>query len=410
MKITILTQWYPPEPATLMHEMAQELALHGHDVEVITGFPNYPSGQLHPDYRLRSWMRERIDGIDILRTWLYPEHSHSAIKRIINYISFSLSATLFGSLKARRPDILFVYHPPLTVGFVGWVLSRFWRIPFIYQIQDMWPETLRATGMLNNSRILKIVGMGAKFIYNRADAICVISSGFQNNLLQKGVPAHKISVISNWVDLENYYPADIDTALAEELGLAGKFNIMFAGNIGEAQKLDTVLDAAEHLKNQENIQFVFVGDGVALDHLKNIKVQKHLTNVRFLGRYPAKDMPSLYAMADVLLVHLKNDPLFEITIPHKIFAYLASRKPLLVAVKGDSARIVKMMDAGLTCNPEDYIEMANVINQFYAMAPEKRQRLATNGFHAVTIQYNRRVVVQQIEDVMKKLTLHTEAI
>lgn len=403
MRISILTQWYPPEPVYLMHELAQDIQALGHDVEVITGFPNYPSGELSSNYRLRPWMREEIDGIKVLRTWLYPDHSRSAIKRVANYLSFALSAMLAGPFLGQRPDVLFVYHPPLTVGLPGWLLSRFWRVPFVYQIQDMWPETLQATGMLNNKRILRAIARFARFIYRRADAICVISPGFKANLVEKGVPAHKIHVISNWVDQNTFFPATGDHDLAEKLELGDKFNVMFAGNIGEAQGLDTVLEAAERLRSLEEVQFVLVGDGIALPSLQGEAERRGLVNVRFLGRYPPTVMSRLYALADVLLVHLKNDPLFRITIPHKVFSYMASGKPILAAVDGDAADVVTEAGAGLACAPEDAAAMAQMIRRFYKMSATDRQKLGTRGLQAVEDNYSRTIVVNQLESLMASL-------
>src|SRR5690606_35933999 len=229
------------------------------------------------------------------RIYLYPDHSRSSSRRVINYLSFALSVTLLAPFLAQRPDVLFVYHPPLTIGLPARVLSWLWGIPYVYQIQDMWPETLRATGMVNSERILSWVGRWAKWTYKHASAICVISPGFKANLVAKGVPERKIHVISNWVDTEVYVPVKPDTRLAEQLGLAGRFNIMFAGNMGQAQALETVLGAAALLSDLHDVQFVLVGDGIATPELKASAIEQKLSNVRFLGRYPVSAMASLFA-------------------------------------------------------------------------------------------------------------------
>jgi colanic acid biosynthesis glycosyl transferase WcaI len=400
MRILILTQWYPPEPALLMQEMAQTLIKRGHQVTVMTGFPNYPSGKVYPGYRLRLRQRETISGVPVVRIPLCPDHSRSGLRRAINYISFAMATSLLGPLLADRPDVLFVYHPPLTVGLPAYVLSRLWRVPFVYQIQDMWPETLRATGMLNNKYSLKWVGDFAKWVYARAQEICVISPGFQANLIQKGVPAEKIHVISNWVDTTTHYPEKHNMALAKKLGLAGRFNIMFAGNMGEAQGLETVLNAAELLRDLNEVQFVFVGDGVALPHLRQVAESQHLINVIFLGRYPGHMMPSLYALADVLLVHLKDDPLFRITIPHKIFTYMASGKPILAAIHGDAVDVVTQMDAGIPCAPQNPQAIAAVVRQFFEMTDVQREDMGARGLVAVQTKYSREALVGEIETLL----------
>ena len=187
-----------------------------------------------------------------------------------------------------RPDVVFVYHPPLTIGFPAYVLSRIWRVPFVLQVQDMWPETLRATNMLSHRRVLDAVNRFANWVYKQAAAICVISPGFRQNLLAKGVPDAKIRVISNWIDPGAYPVLQPEPALAMELGLSQKFNIMFAGNMGEAQGLTTVVEAAHLLQDLPAVQFVLVGDGVAEPLLHDLVREQGLNNVRFLGRYPSK--------------------------------------------------------------------------------------------------------------------------
>ena len=399
MRVLILTQWYPPEPAELMHELAQSLQKLGHQVTVLTGFPNYPSGKLYPGYRLRFYQHERLDDVPVVRVPLYPEHSRSAIRRVLNYVSFSVSSLLLAPWLMPKPDVVFVYHPPLTVGMPAYALSRLWRIPFVFQIQDLWPESLQASGMLNNDRILGWSKAFADRVYQWAAAICVISPGFRENLISKGVPAEKIHVISNWVDTEAYYPAEVDSDLGEILGFSNQFNVMYAGNIGEGQGLETLVEAAALVDEALRIQVMVVGDGIALPRLKKFVEERGIDNVRFLGRFPQQDMPAMYALTDILLVHLKDDPLYRITIPHKIFSYMASGKPVLAAVAGDAAAVIADAGAGLTCPPSDPQRMAQRLNQFAAMPDAERQMMADRGLDAVRRLYSREVLVGKIEGV-----------
>jgi glycosyltransferase involved in cell wall biosynthesis len=401
MKILILTQWYPPEPALQLQELAQTLQTSGHEVMVLTGFPNYPSGTLYPGYRLRWRQRETVAGVPVLRVSLYPEHGRSGAGRVLNYVSFALSSALLGPWLLKRPSVIFVYHPPLTIGLPAFVLSRLWRVPFVYQIQDMWPETLSATGMLTNPQVLRWVGQFARWVYARAKSILVISPGFRCNLLDKGVPASKVHFIPNWVDTETYHPAEPEPELAAELGLAGRFNIMFAGNVGEAQGLETVIEAANLLRHLRDIQFVIVGDGIALPGLQQAAQVRNLSNVRFLGRYPDHAMSRLYALADVLLVHLKDDPLFRITIPHKTLAYLATGKPILAAVSGDAADLITNEGAGLACPPSDPVALAETVHRFRALGPDELCRMGKRGLAVVQEKYKRPMVISQIEAVLR---------
>jgi len=400
MKILLLTQWYPPEPGVLLQELAQTLQAKSHDVMVLTGFPNYPSGNLYPGYRLRLYQREMLAGVPVIRVPLYLDHSLSSIKRVLNYISFAVSSSILGFWLAPRPDVIFVYHPPLTIGMSAWILSRLWRIQFVYQIQDMWPETLSATGMIKNPFLLSSVGRFARWIYAKASLILAISPGFKKNLIDKGVSSEKVRVISNWMEGGPTKGIAPDAKLAHGLGLANRFNILFAGNIGEAQGLETVLEAAKLLKGHPEVQFVFVGDGTALPRLEKKAVDQLITNVRFLGRFPHDAMPGLYALADVLLVHLKDDPLFRITIPHKILNYMASGKPILAALAGDGADLVIEAGAGISCPPGKPEALAGAVRNFLRMSADERKAMGDRGRQTVRIQFSREALIDKIEKTL----------
>ncbi len=401
MKILLLTQWYPPEPQKVVSDLAESLHARGHDITVLTGFPNYPSGKLYPGYRLRLCRRETMNGLPIIRVPLFPDHSRSGVKRALNFISFALSCIFLGLWKIPRVDLVYVIHPPLTIGLPAWFLSRILRVPFVYEIQDMWPETLRATGMVNSERVLGLLGRFAKWVYRRAAAIRVISPGFRQNLIRKGVAAEKIHVISNWVDTDFYRPESPDAATAKRLGLSGKINIVYAGTIGMAQGLDTILEAADLLHDRRDVQFVLAGDGTDLARLKEAVHTRGLTNVIFLGRLPAEEMPRIYALADVLLIHLRDDPLFRITIPHKVFTYMASGKPVLAAVAGDVASVIESAEAGLTCAPGDAAALASAARELLALPEAKRCQLGENGRLAACKHYARAPLVAQIDHLLE---------
>jgi glycosyltransferase involved in cell wall biosynthesis len=405
MKILLLTQWYPPEPGVLLQELAQTLQAKAHDVTVLTGFPNYPSGELYPGYRLRLYQRETLAGVPVIRVPLYLDHSLSSFKRVLNYISFALSSSVLGFWLMPRPDVIFVYHPPLTIGLPAWILSRLWRVQFVYQIQDMWPETLIATGMIKSRHLLSMTGRFARWVYSKAHSILAISPGFRQNLIDKGISAEKVRVISNWIEDDVSEKNEPDTQLAQELGLAGRFNIMFAGNIGEAQGLETVLEAAKLLEGLTEIQFVFIGDGIALPRLKKTATTQLISNVCFLGRFPHDAMPGLYALADVLVVHLRDDPLFRITIPHKILSYMGSGKPILAALAGDGADLVTASGAGLACPPGDAQALAAAVRSFLAMSANERRAMGEQGMHMANTQYCRWTLVTEIENVLVQASM-----
>jgi glycosyltransferase involved in cell wall biosynthesis len=380
MRILMLTQWFEPEPTLKGLVFARELVRKGHEVQVLTGFPNYPGGGLYDGYRIRLLQRENIDGISILRVPLYPSHDGSALKRIFNYISFAVSASLLAPLLVNQADVVYVYHPPSTVSLPALMLKLLRGMPFVYDIQDLWPDTLAATGMVSSPLILQCVNLWCRLTYRFANHIVVLSPGFKNKLQERGVPGEKISVIYNWCDEAQITVMERESAERCEPEMSGRFNIVFAGTMGKAQALDAVLNAAQLLAEKlPQVQFVFIGGGIDVERLKQIKVDNKIDNVIFLPRRPVSEIGSALSMADLLLVHLKDDPLFEITLPSKTQAYLAAGRPILMAVRGDAADLVEKSGAGITCSPEDSLGIASSIEKLVSMKQEERDEMGQQG-------------------------------
>jgi colanic acid biosynthesis glycosyl transferase WcaI len=380
MRILLLTQWFEPEPTFKGLLFARELAARGHEVEVLTGFPNYPGGKVYPGYRIRPWAREQIDGISIVRVALYPSHDKSAFGRVLNYASFAISAAVLGTTLVRKPDVIYVYHPPATIGLAAMVIGFFRKAPFVYDVQDLWPDTVAVTGMISSQSALSLLGRWCKFVYRRARHIVVLSPGFKQQLVRRGVPPEKVDVIYNWSDETMIQPTAANPELASRLGLSNGFNVMFAGTMGPGQALDAVLEAAALCRQTlANVQFVLVGGGVDRNRLEKKAGDLGLTNVCFLPRQPITAMKAILGLADVLLVHLKSHPLFSITIPSKTQDYMASGKPVLMAVTGDAAQLVTQSGGGLVCEPEDPWSIAETVARFAAMSPEQRCTMGENG-------------------------------
>lgn len=403
MRLLILTQNYVPEPDPKMHILGKGLVERGHQVTVITGFPNYPQGEIYPGYRQRLCQREEIDGVRVLRLPLYPDRSGSAIRRSANYLSFALSASLLGSVVSGPADLMLVYHPPSTLGIPAWVICSLRRMPFVYEIQDMWPETLPATQMVSNRTVLGALARLGAFTYQRATALTVISPGFKRNLIQKGVPEDKIHILPNWGYEGAYELAAPDAGLAQAEGLQGRFNIVYAGNMGPAQGLDNILDAACLLTNLPEVQFVLLGHGVDRANLEESVRTRGITNVRFLPPQPMSRMPSVYALADALLIHLTDDPLFAITIPGKTQSYLASGRPLLVSVAGDAADLVLEAGAGIAARPSNPEDLARAVREMYAMPPEQRQAMGRAGREYYLQKLAPDVLIERYEHLLLEL-------
>ncbi len=410
MRILIVTQFYPPESLiTLEPELAETLQALGHEVTVLTGFPNYPSGNLYPGYRIKHWRRETINGVRVIRVPLFPDHGRGALKRSLNYLSFAASAAVLGPWLSGRVDLVHAIQP-VTAGWAAWAISRVLRVPYTTDVFDMWPETLAATGMVSSSRVLAAVGWLAKFVYSRAAAVRVVSNGFKQNLIEKGIPAKRIHVVSNWIDPDEQRPVEYNGDLAKRLGLDGQFNIMYAGSIGLPQRLDVVLDAAEKLADLPRVQFVFVGGGPDTERLKSLATDRGLANVKFLGMWPTEDMPRLYALADVLMLHLARAPLFSITIPSKVFGYMSASRPVLAAVDGEASEMVESRGVGLACPPEDPAALAVAVRRFYGMSPEELAVMGRRSRAAVVQAFGRDRLVGQIVEIFNQVVSRNERI
>lgn len=379
VRVVLLTQWCDPEPTFKGLAFARELRSLGFEVEVVTGFPNYPGGEVYPGYRIRMIQREIIDGVQVTRLPLYPSHDGSAVRRIANYASFAASSLFYGLFMLKRPDVIYAYHPPLTVGVTAALLRILRRIPVVYDIQDMWPDTLRATGMLNNERALGIVSRVCQWAYSKVDHIVVLSPGFRRLLIERGVPGGKIDVIYNWCDeaaLQSAAPDALNAAFQAD----GRFRIVFAGNMGKAQALGTVIEAAELLaKQRPEITFVLVGSGIEVENLKRMVAAKNLDNISFIPRVPMNEVGAILGAADALLVHLKDDPLFAITVPSKTQAYMAIGKPLLMAVRGDAAELVERASCGVSALPENPQSLADAALRLADLSAAERSAMAANS-------------------------------
>jgi glycosyltransferase involved in cell wall biosynthesis len=370
MKILLLTQWFDPEPTFKGLLFAQALRDKGHEVEVLTGFPNYPGGKVYDGYKISFYQKEVLDGIIIHRAPLYPSHNSSALKRICNYISFMASSTIIGLIKTRNIDVIYSYHPPLTTSLSALLLGFFKRTPFVVDIQDLWPDTLAATGMINNKRVLSIVDNVCNFVYKRAAKIVVLSPGFRTRLLSKNVPENKVEVIYNWCNepaLNNYEECSV------KLPDNDRLNLVFAGNLGLAQGLPAIIKAAKIVMDKSlEVNIVFLGDGVAKQDAIYQAKELMLDNVFFLPRVPMSQVGDILNKSDMLLVHLNDEELFRITIPSRTQANLAIGKPIIMGVSGDAAELVEKSGAGVTCMPNTSESLAHAIETLVLKTEQER--------------------------------------
>ncbi len=376
-RLIFLSQLYDPEPTFKGAKFIDALQKSGFDVEVVTGFPNYPGGHIYDGYKIKPIAREVLKNTEVTRLAIYPSHDRNALKRMLCYFSFFLSSFLYLTFRAKKADVIYVSYPSLTAGLAAVGAKLFRRTPILLDVQDMWPDSLGATGMVNSGFFLKLVGWLCRFLYRRVDHIVVQSEGFRKLLIERGVPTEKLSVILNWADESD---SESSAVLVKGFDREYPYRILFAGNLGTAQGLDTVIDAAKIVsKSRDDVAFYFLGSGVALEGLKAKADNLQLKNVRFLPRVAFDEAPNYLAAADCLLVHLNSSPLFKITIPSKTQAYMYAGKPIIMAVEGDAAELVRNAGAGLTCVPGNPVKLAEVVIQMIDLGPKQRLLMGKAG-------------------------------
>jgi colanic acid biosynthesis glycosyl transferase WcaI len=381
MRILMITQLFQPEPNFLKGlAFARELMRRGHEVEVLTGFPNYPGGRLYPGYSMKWAMREELDGVPIVRVPLYPSHDASGLKRFLCYSSFAASASLLGPFLNRRPDMIHVYQGPATLCAPAMVFRVLLGVPYVLDIQDIWPDSVLASGMLRSRVALTALEAYCGMTYQLASKIVVLSEGYRSALVERGVPAEKIQVVYNWCDEQQMLGGTGETEISSALRNSGKFNVVFAGNMGTVQALDSVIQAADLLKDElPQVQFVLVGGGVELDRLKGLVAGLGVENVLFIPRQPITKIRAILDAADVLLIHLKDAPLSRIGIPQKTQAYMAVGKPLIMAVRGESAELLRRSAAGIVCEPENPEAIASAVGELFGMGQDEITTMGRKG-------------------------------
>ena len=368
MKILLLTKYFPPEPgagSTRAYEHAKRWKNLGAEVTVITCFPHYPDGIIPEKYKGHSFYKEEIEGIKVLRTFTYAAPNKGKIKRSIGFFSFMFSSVIQGLLKSGKHDILIASSPPITVGVSGMILAMFKRIPFVFEVRDLWPESIVQLGQITNKFVIRILEFLEVMMYKRAAAIVGVSDPFVDIISGKGIAREKIKIIKNGVDLNLFIPQDYDSELAEKINVKGIFIVSYFGTFGLAHALDKVLLAAAKLKSEEKILFLFIGDGAEKEKLKKMQRDLSLTNVIFIPMIKKSELKSYYSISDLMLVPLRNLPLFDSALPSKLFEILAMKKPIIITVKGEAKKLVENAGAGKFAEPENPDDLADKILEAY---------------------------------------------
>lgn len=401
-RILLITQWFDPEPTFKGLVFARELVSRGFDVEVITGFPNYPGGKVYKGYKIKLIQKERINGILITRVPLFPSHNKSKLGRSLNYLSFFFSSLIYGLFGSKRPHVIYAYHPPITVALAAIIIKFFRRAPVVLDIQDMWPDTFSATGLISNKYILGIISYMCNFIYHAVNKIVVLSPGFKNLLVNKGVSSEKITLIYNWAD-ENALKINKEDQ-SNEISKTKGFNILFAGNIGVAQDLNVILDAALVLQEDcLKINFFILGKGLMLKELKARSIKLGLNNVKFIPSVNMDEVGRFLNAADALLIHLKDNPLFNITIPGKTQAYMSIGKPILMGVGGDAKNLIDEANCGLNFQPESSISLVKAAKKLALFSEHELQNFGDNASKFYNAKLSTKIGVDSFSAIFNEI-------
>ncbi|WP_036303325.1 glycosyltransferase family 4 protein [Methylotenera sp. L2L1] len=378
MRILIVSQYFWPENFRI-NEVACALKARGHEVEVLTGKPNYPEGRFFTGYNAWTISKQFWQDIPIMRIPMLARGDNSAIRLVLNYLSFIVSGLLFAPwiLRKENYDVIFVYAPSpifqaIPASFLGWIKG----LPVVLWVQDLWPQSAEATGYVKSHFLLKLLERFVQFTYLHTDLLLVQSKAFIEPV-SKLAPNIPIAYYPNSVQKEFYSPQAIDTPHVESL--QSGFTVLFAGNVGAAQAMQTIVAAAEKLQSYAEIKIVILGSGSKLDWVAEQIVEKKLTNLYLEGRFPVETMPILMRQASALLVTLTDQPIFELTVPNKIQAYLAVGKPVIACLNGEGARLVDEAKAGVAVRAEDGEGLANAIVSLYQMSELEREQMGTNG-------------------------------
>jgi len=399
MRILVVTQYFWPENFRI-NDLCAELVSRGHEVSILTGTPNYPDGILFPDFLSNPANYNAYKGCSIIRVPVLVRGSGSSLKLLLNYASYVISASFIGVFKIRKKqfDVVFVYEPsPVTVCLPALLIKKIRKVPVVFWVLDLWPETLEAIGVVKSPKILNWVGHLVRFIYNRCDFILGQSKAFYTGISRYCDDPSKIKYFPSWSEAV-FTETDVSPAVELE-NHKSVFKILFAGNVGEAQDFPAILNAAEILKvRQINAKFFIVGDGRALDWVQSELVRRNLEEFVFLlGRHSLESMPNFYAASDALLVTLKDSPAFSMTIPGKVQSYMAAGKPILTMLSGEGSRVVEEACCGFVSAAGNYEQLIDNVEKMIRLSCEDLKVLANNAKIYAHHEFDRDKLISQLE-------------
>lgn len=407
MRVGMLTQWFDPEPgpAAVPGVLARKLADRGHQVRVLTGFPNYPRGSVYDGYRQRlNHVEQPWPGIEVRRVPLYPSHDDNPSKRGANYLSFAASAAARVSSHLGGVDVEWVYNSPATVGAAAELLRRRRGVPFLLHVMDLWPDSVLGSSMLRNGMALRVArGALNRLVsrtYDRASIIAVTSPGQLDVLCSRGVDPNKLRYAPVWADEDIFYPRAPDRGLLPARARDASLVLMYAGSMGHVQNLETVVQAAASAR-ADGVHLILVGGGIAERSLRERAADLGADNIHFLGPRPPEAMGDLSAAADLHLVSLADTPLLRVTMPSKVQAIMATGRPILAACVGDAASVVRAAGAGVAVTPGNVEEMSATLREL-ARSQEALAEMGMAGRRHYVGSFSRASAIAKVEELLQE--------
>lgn len=388
--------------------MADRWAADGHEVEVLTAFPHHPTGVIPPEYAGRKFQREKRNGVDVTRTYVYVAPNKGIVKRGLSYFSWMFSAMTLGAARAKRPDVMVATSPQFLCAVAGLVVARLKRVPFVLEVRDLWPDSILAVGALKEGFAVRVLRRIERFLYKQADSIVIVSPGFTPHMRAHGVD-HKMNLLPNGVDLVRFSPGEPSRDVYAENGIRGPVKILYSGTVGMAHGLELLIEAGERLRKDPDVDLVVVGEGARRQELLAEVQRRGLTNVHFVGMRPRAEMVDWIRGATAVLVHLKKSDVFETVYPSKIFEYMGCGKPILMGVAGAAGALVADARAGWLFTPDDVEEFLVLLDRTRKSAVEAEQ-LGRNGRAYAEKFYDRETLARKyVDDILRPLVMQREA-
>ena len=402
MKIVYVSHYFSPEigaPSARIYEMALAWIRAGHQVEVVTGFPNHPQGEIYPGYHRQRYAQEMMDGIRVHRVWTYITPNRGLIRRTLGHISLWISALLFAAKHIENPDVVIGTSPTFFSVMAARRLALRNKVPFVMEVRDLWPGIFIDLGVIKNLTIIKLLESWELWMYRQADKIVTVTDGFRENISARGIDPEKIHTVPNGADLTYFQPNERSSSLTKELDLEGKFVVLYLGAHSISQGLDVILDAAQEI-SEEEITFLMVGDGNRKEQLMERARSENIKNMVFHPPISKDLVPLYYNLADICLVPLRDVELFGTFIPSKMFEIMAMGKPVLASLRGEAARILESSGGAVVTPPENAREITKAIKDLYN-DPQRRETLGRNGRKFVEEYYSRRSLAAKYLSILE---------